>query len=711
MTATFGSVAVVGCGGGTAGSGEASAAETPAGEGSLAAQSPEWLPTAPAPEPTGERRFTLTSPTTSTAAAFCIGYAFRKGDVPAATSVVADIEHLQVTPKNYWPDGSLKFAVIAGHAPLTANVPLTVNLSAGSTASGSVLSLADLRATGVTAAIECGSFGTAAWSGADWDAPFHVWITGPQMSSWIYRKPVGSDAHLVAWMEVRLFAGGAVEVLPWIENGYLKVAGPTNKSAQYGFVLGGVRRFDMAIDLPNHCRTALVSGGAMSYWLRDDPQVTPKHDTEYLQSTCTVPSYRANVSPTSRVVESLSSAYVPLQQSNHSPGMGSAGYHGSIGLLPEWDVIYLTSTSHKGYAGVIVNALSAGRYGIHFRDERTNRPLRFSEHPTLVLGKGSSITGGGTSPNKNYTPEATGTAPAKWVSSHHPSLGFMAYITTGRWYFMEEVQFAATANYLKNADHTRNFADGLIHSWSASNTTRGAAWALRTLAQAACVTPDADTALRNEFTNSLSANVDWLHARYVATTNNPFGWVRPYSDYTSDGDNVYYEATWMQDFYTAVIGYVRTMDLDLSAGVRQRLAQFFEWKAQSIVGRLGGGGSTEYLFADAAPYTIAVAKSDSPDFMSGAGPWHANWGEIYADTLKSPNPGAASALRGGHFPSATSYWANLQPAIAYAVQHGVPGAEQAYERMTSASNWIEIYAEFDRAPVWSVYPRNRAKGG
>ena len=32
------------------------------------------------------------------------------------------------------------------------------------------------------------------------------------MSSWVYRKQVGSDAHLVAWMEVRLYVAGAVEL-------------------------------------------------------------------------------------------------------------------------------------------------------------------------------------------------------------------------------------------------------------------------------------------------------------------------------------------------------------------------------------------------------------------------------------------------------------------------------------------------------------------
>jgi hypothetical protein len=61
-------------------------------------------------------------------------------------------------------------------------------------------------------------------------------------------------------------------------------------------------------------------------------------------------------------------------------------------------------------------------------------------------------------------------------------------------------------------------------------------------------------------------------------------------------------------------------------------------------------------------------------------------------------------LRGGNFPAATSYWGNLQPAIAYAVDHGVPGATQAYQRMTSARNWPQFTAGLDASPVWGVRP-------
>ncbi len=639
-----------------------------------------------------------------TLAPFTLGYAFRQGDVASDQTLVSDTARLQVVPKNRWPDGSLKFAVISGQANLLGNTPLTVILRSGTASTVAALSLANLGASGAVATVDCGIYGSANWAGADWDSPFQAWISGPYMSSWVYRKPVGTDAHLVAWLEVRLYVGGAIEVLPWVENGFLRVAGPSSRATTFTFALGDSQRFSAAVDLPNHCRTPLVAGATLSHWLGEDPQVTIGHDTAYLQASALVPAYRAMVPANASAIASAVATYVPLQLGNHASAMGMAGYHGSVGLLPEWDVLYLTVPSQKTLASVIVNAYGAGRYGIHFRDETTQRPLRFSSYPNLVVGGGSGISSSGASSKSSYTPNATGTVPATWASSHHPSLGFMAYLVTGRWYFMEEVQFVATLNYLKNTDTSRLNAQGIFDSSAGANTTRGAAWAIRSLAQAACITPDDDTALRSEFLASLQANIDWNHARYVAQPNNSFGWVKPYSDYTGVGDGVYVEAAWMQDFYTAAFGYAKALQPGITGASNQRLSEFFAWKARSIVGRLGGIALTDFLYADAAQYTIAVAASDTPDFVNGTGPWHADWGAIYAATLKSPNPGVAPGLRGGNFPDASSYWGNLQPAIAYAVQHQVPGALQAYQRMTGAANWRQLEVSFNVSPVWSVRP-------
>ncbi len=661
-----------------------------------------------APAPALFASFKLHSATGGAALPFTLGYAFKRGDVPASGQVVGSEQALQVVAKNAWPDGSLKFAVISGRATLEAGITKTITLGVGSASSATVLTLADLIATSVTAQVSASGIGVATWTGADWNAPLRQWVSGPQMSSWIYRKPVGSDPHLVAWLELRLYAGGAVEVLPWIENGYLNVAAPINKSAQYGFTLGGVERFSAAIDLPNHCRTVLISGTHTSYWLSKAPDVTPEHDKAYLQASKLVPAYRSVVPDSAPLWTRMVQSYTPLQQSNYPNAMGQAGYQPAIGLIPEWDVLYLTGSKPGALAGVIFNAFSAGRYGIHYRDETTLRPLRFSSYPNLVVHGGASaaIANSGASSKSTYTPPASGTAPAVWDTPHHPSLGFTAYLLTGRFYFMEEVQFSATLNFLKNTDTTRKFSLGIFQSNAGANTTRGAGWALRTLAQAACVTPDDDVPLRNEFLASMAANVDYYHAIYVAQPNNPFGFVAPYSNY-SLGSGKYSEAIWMQDFFTAAVGYTLDLQLALPAASSTRLSEFFAWKARSIIGRLGGTAKDDYLYRDAGLYTLAVAAADTANFIDGSGPWYANWGEIYAATTGQTNSGEDGPLRNGNFPDPTSYWGNLQPAIAYAVEHNVPGAAAAYARMVAASNWSTIVSRMNSAPVWSVMPRAR----
>jgi hypothetical protein len=703
LSASAASFAVQGCGG-TGAAGEARA------DAFLASSGIGGPITAPVltPQGAGITSFKLTSPTAGSSLPFSVGHAFKKGDVAAGSRLIGSISDLQVTWKNTWPDGSLKFGVIAGRANLMAGIPLTVTLSIGVGSTIANLTTDNLRTTGVTASVDAGAFGSATWTAADWASPFVNWISGPFMSSWIYRKPVGIDPHLVAWLEVRMYRGGAVEVLPWIENGYLNVPNPTNKSAVYAFSMGGTQRFSGAFDLPNHCRTVLMSGAGLSHWLGTAPVVTPIHDKAYLQATGLVPTYRASVPSSAAVWANLVTTYSPLQQGNYANSMGQPGYHGAIGLLPEWDVLYLVSNDPRAYAGVVINAYSAGRYGIHYRDEKTLRPFRFSSYPNLVVDGGDStgIGNTGASTKNAFTPAASGVAPAAWDSAHHPSVGFTAYLLTGSFYFMEEVQFAATINFLKNTDITRKFSAGVFLSNAGANITRGAAWAIRTLAQAACITPD-DDVLRPEFISSMSANVDFYHATYVAQPNNPFGFVAPYSNYTG-GSGTYSEAAWMQDFFTAAVGYAIDVDPGMAASSNSKLAAFFAWKAQSIIGRLGGITPSEYLYRDAAVYTIAVAPSESPDYATGAGPWYANWGELYRATLGTANPGVDGPLRGGNFPAASSYWGNLQPAIAYAVHHNVPGAMAAYTRMISAANWNQLASDFNTTPVWSVVPNMRA---
>lgn len=640
-------------------------------------------------------------------APFCLGYAFARGDVPAGSSVASSAGTLQVIPKNVWPDGSLKFAVLSGQADTAATDTVLTLSVIPKPAAVTGLKPAKLRATEIVAEIGCGAFGTVSWSGADWEAPFSTWVSGNLMSSWIYRKPVGNDPHLVAWLEVRLWSSGAVEVLPWIENGYIRVAAPKNKSATFTFTLGKTQRFSAAIDLKHHQRTPLISGAALSYWLSIDPGVTALPNRTYLQSSELVPSYMAKVASNAGIVQSLVSTFVPLQAGNlryDDDNMASSGYQDPIGLLPQHDVLYLTSDAPGAFGAVVRNGFSAGRWGIHYRDENTNRPLRFSSYPTLNIGdnQGFKDTGGSTS--NSYTPTPTGGNPPGWDVAHSPSVGYLAYLLTGRWYFMEEVQFATTANYLGNGDNVylRTGSKGLVQTAVAAWQTRSCAWDWRARVQALAVTPDDDTALRSEFIASVESNIEHFHSRYVAQKNNPFGWIKPGEGY---GNGINVGAPWQQDFVTAAFGFSVSLGLPVSSTAATKLAAFFQWKARSAIMRLGTKSDFWYINGD--PYTVAISAVAVPDFETGTGPWYASDAEVYKQTYLNP-PGWMSnvegVLGGEIMPGAEAMWGNLIPAISYAVRHNVPGAQAAYARLTSASNWPALATGFDTRPVWSVSP-------
>jgi hypothetical protein len=725
-----GAVPLAGCGGG-GGGGEAVAAaaaatsDLPTSDIAGVIKLPT-LPVTPAPAPaptpapapavaavtlgmaTGAMQFSLVSPKNQAQAPFCVGFAFKRGDIPAGSSVASNLGALQVTPRTTWPDGSLKFAQLAGFAPLTANTLFTVRLRrAAAAAAGAPLGLADLKKTALTTEFGAGTLGSASFAAADWDTPQATWVSGAQMSSWIFRKPVGSDGHLTAWLEVRLFAGGAIEVLPWIENGYLMVAGPTNKAATYTFKINGTQRFSAAIDLPHHCRTPLISGTALSYWVGDDPNVTPRHDVAYLQATEQVPTYSARVDANAPVSQRLIANFTPLNKGNFiydTDAMPSSGYQEPIGLLPQHDVLYLTCDSAATFPAVVRNGFAAGRYAIHYRDEKTQRPLRFSQYPNLVLHEASSVRDIGASTRGQYTPKPAGTVPPVWDCAHSPSVGYMAYLLTGRWYFMELVQFAATANYLTKTDSAdmRKGAAGLVHAVAGGWQTRSSAWQWRALTQALAVTPDSDTALQQEFVASVESNISDYHATYVAQPNNPFGWVQPGEGY----DGTYrLGAPWQQDFVTAAFGYSLAMGLPISAAASTKHDAFFRWKARSAVMRLGT--ASEFWYVNATPYTMSISPALMPDYLTGKGPWLPNDTAAYLATyLLRPTwlGNLEGTLFGEIMPGERAMWGNLMPALSYAVRHGVTGAATAYDRLTKASNYPALRDGFDTGPVWSVAP-------
>jgi hypothetical protein len=362
----------------------------------------------------------------------------------------------------------------------------------------------------------------------------------------------------------------------------------------------------------------------------------------------------------------------------------------------------------RAWRAVQINGYAVGRYGYHFRDETTNRAPRFSAYPNLVLDSTSGIPGTGASSTNLYTPASSGGTPPAFANTHMPAIGFMAYLVTGRWYFLDEMQLLSSAMFLKQTDSNRSFGQGVLLASVGSNTTRGAAWTLRALADVAAMTADDDEPLKSEYIGSVQNNINYYYGRYIAQPSNPLGAVQPYSDY-SPGDGKLDSAAWMEDFLTWSFGNIKSVQA-YGAAYDAKIDQFLAWKYRSIVGRFGPNQAGSWSYRNAAVYTMPYAPSESADWAGGSGPWYSSWGDAFAAnglTYTSGNTLLGSYIDGDGL--STSYWGNLQPALAYAVEHNAVGALDAYNRMLSASNWAAAASYFNTdTPVWSVRPRNIA---
>lgn len=712
-------------------------------DASLSAVSVGTFPTVPT---TGLATFTLT-PETSGTNAWCVGHAFAPGDLPSG-STLSGIQH---TVKSAWPDGSAKIAILASGCPMTAATARTVGVQIGTAPSGATLTTAHLKSTGITASIDTAVNGSASWSGIEWDSPWRTWVAGPLMSSWIYRKPIGIHPHLVAWLEVRLFTNGEVEVLPWIENGYLYKASPGPVADTYTFTLGGAVRWGpTAVTIGHHTRQPLVNSTALSHWLGIGKRVTPKHNPAYMASTGLVQKYLANVERSSvsalPAYNGVSPSFEPwavgtVSNSTFPTVMGAGGGHVSIGAQPGWEAIALTCAGTLAFEQMIRESYRFGRYHIHFRDENTNRVLAFADHPTASVSNNTihailDGTGGGTP-----VPTPSGAVPhesERWAASHQPAAPLLAYLTTGRWWFAEECQHITAANYLLNRAY-RNGSDCLFAP--TGQETRKAAWCIRNLFIAACVTPD-DDPLKASFDGAVQKNIEYFWSQNIdGGKGNPFGLVETGLRHPIDGTgsgSIGGAQVWQYDFWTAAWGRAIAFRVGAAAELREKARDFFYWTTKSIVGRCGTTAADEWLMRDLSAtlnpesytpsrvgfvwpgsdiymegdgtgvYGVATGPGTPatyPDYDGGTGPWWSSWGEMYGYMMvgqgaitKTDGP-----LRGGYINDPDGNFWNAFQALAAAAAHSAPGAVDAVTRLRASSNWASLQStNVGRIPTNSV---------
>lgn len=625
------------------------------------------------------------------------GSIFAKGDVPSGSSVVAtdgkgNSLPLQVDVKAKHPDGSLRHAVLTVIAPhLGVGDDLVVALSRGANSDTQPLTPSALPQNfdpSLTLNMKDGRKLHASAHDLLNQGKIERWLSGSEVTEWWVSGPLRdtsgkADPYLSVRFGIRSYGQNRpVRIEVDVENTWTWIHGPRTEFYDAKISANGRTVFDKAgMAQPAYTRWRQL------FWWDKSIAVYVEQNLEYLKKARVVPNYsednaRAKVDQDHYYARFEKSGHEPLEAGIITSYMPTTGGRGDIAILPAWTVNYLLTMDKRGYELTLASGDLSGGFPSHYRNINTNRPVTAEEYPNLstnsnFVGKPGNLelpdTGG-------YKSELT---PQR---AHEPSLAFIPYVITGDLYYLEELEFWAQWNTWGTSPAYRGYKQGLVN-W---DEVRAQAWSMRTLAQAAYITPDSDPQ-RAVLLRELKNNIDYYDKTYV---NNPdanilhatFGHSHKHIEFSP----------WMDDYLTAAMGY--TVQLGF-----ENARPFAIWKSYYPVERMI---DKDYCWILATPYRMEVQY---PDFTSVR-----NWGDAYRMTFarfakREVDPAniacgsqemadvfalkKAGEMVGGGYPG------NLQPALATAVDLSVPGAAEAWKKFQSRTKISD-----DIYPNWNILP-------
>ena len=482
----------------------------------------------------------------------------------------------------------------------------------------------------------------------------------------------GADRTFGVEFHVRLFRQGRLFARAIVENGYLDVPTASKSYAPTVTIEGEVVYDNHGQPLTHYPHTRWFAEG----WIRGDPQVVPKQDVAALVA-----------SRWSELQAKASRVCRPRCPLPHLPAVRARGLdaeHGGDRLSgADRAVAELGCPLRDVQRGPARAGLVDGqRQGLEQLPARVEGQRDDSvAHPS---GRPSWTVEG---PNAGGD-TTVGAGTLVWDNAHHGSGGYLAYLLTGDYLFLETMEMQASLAYLMISS-----SQGLGPARILTGQTRAMGWANRTVGQYAAVAPPGP--ITDDYRALLAANA--AHWRGVAAG--------------LAGKKLGLELLLRARRYRRRARPLGPLAGEFAdPGLRlcerfQPLADMTDWNAvrdyayQFPVGLLGAGGSDGYCFTQASQYTLKVAD----EATSVLGTTYASWGAVYAKMFGAAPCGNTLLGASGGAPeaAATGYYGNLMPAIAYAVDHRAPGAAAAWARFTAAANFSLVQSSgFDSVACW-----------
>jgi hypothetical protein len=209
-----------------------------------------------------------------------------------------------------------------------------------------------------------------------------------------------------------------------------------------------------------------------------------------------------------------------------NPDMREHGGRPELAPYPNWTARYL---AHKNLAQkryVLAHGDLGGSWPVHLREAEKGkfkglgpgRLVSIDERPDFWLDNG----GRG---DPRHKPAGDMNAQGTLVpdNAHVPSLAYVPYLITGDRYYCDEMRFWANYGLLRTFQDSFYNARGGSKGLLETNETRGFAWVLRNLADAAAYLPDADPA-KAYLAQKVTNNLKWADA-YADRHRPPLGTV------------------------------------------------------------------------------------------------------------------------------------------------------------------------------------------
>ena len=423
------------------------------------------------------------------------------------------------------------------------------------------------------------------------------------------------------------------------------------------------------------------------FWSGVRPGLEAVPDREYWFSTRSLPHYDRSIKVSESALAGMEPAFEPMSNGNWTAYMPGTGAHDDIGPLPRSAVLYLLSQDARARENVLANGAAGGSYQIHYRDKAKDLPVSIEDYPYMTrLGNPSDTRNPATGNFESFPPVTGGLEAYEPDDAHQPSIAYLPYMMTGDHFFLEEMIFWAEWNLLSGNPAYREGKKGLL-KWA---QVRGQAWAMRSLGEAAYLVPDAHP-MKAHFIGKLRNNIAWYSDRYTGSGGNEgtagaAGAVNALGWLDAGGAMAYSPfgiAPWQDDFFTWTIGHL------VSLGFPEALP-LARWKGRFVTGRMMDPG---YCWTHAAAYSLQVGTADGKTL-------YGTFGELFRANFPDSAPACAGAIMTGYPESPTGYPSNMQPALAAAVDAGVPGAAEAWARYQTR----EPKQDYTQSPQWAVIP-------